>query len=509
MATGIRGFDDLTLGGLPLGRPTLLAGTTGSGKTIFAAEFCAQGIRQYNQPAVFVTFEEPPADIRTNVASLGFEIEAWEREGRWAFVDASPPLGAEVVVGNWDLDALVARITRATEAVGAARVVIDSIGAVFTRFADDGLVRVELTRLTHALKDLGVTALLTAERAHEYNSIARFGVEEFVADNVLILRNVTELEKRRRTIEILKIRGAAHRSGEYSFTITPGEGISVIPTAFISRARLPASQERVTLGNPELDAMSGGGAFRDAVAFVSGPSGTGKTLFATAFAAAGVAAGERALMVSYEESRAQILRNASNWGYDLEEMEASGLLHVVSSYPEVASLEDHFVNLRQIIDDFEPQRVSVDNLSALERVSTTRGLRDFIVGFTSLLRQRAITSLFTSTTSNLMGAESATESHASTLTDVILLLRYVETAGSVRRAVCVLKTRGSRHDTSIREFTIGNDGIHVGDVFEGLAGILSGMVGPWGARPGKSAAGAEPTGHGNEGTPGPDGMTKP
>ncbi|MDP9070618.1 MAG: circadian clock protein KaiC [Actinomycetota bacterium] len=478
VATGISGFDLISMGGLPANRPTLVAGTTGSGKTVFAAEFLAQGIRRFGQAGVFVTFEEDPDDLRDNLASLGFDVASWEAEGKWAFVDASPDFDEEVVAGSYELNALVARVRHAASTVGAARVAIDSLGPVLSRFQDPGLVRPELSRVIAALKELRITAVLTAERRHEYDAIARFGVEEFVSDNVVILRNVIENEKRRRTVEILKLRGAPHRSGEFSFTIVPGEGISVIPVALIT-ARQQSSHERVSLGNAELDAMYGGGPYRDTVSFVSGPTGIGKTLVASTFMAAGVAAGERCLLHSFEESRDQVLRNAASWGVDLPSMERSGLLRVVGEYPEVASLEDHYVSMRQLIDEFQPQRIAIDNLSALERVATHRGLRDIIVGFTSFVRQKEICSIFTSATPSLLGAESVTESHVSALTDAIVLLRYVEVAGVVRRAITVLKVRGSDHDRRIHEFTIDDQGLHIGEPFQGVSGILAGSIAQW------------------------------
>ncbi|HEX2065086.1 MAG TPA: circadian clock protein KaiC, partial [Acidimicrobiales bacterium] len=478
LATGISGFDHIALGGLPAHRPTLVAGTTGSGKTVFAAEFLAQGIRRFGQPGVFVTFEERPDDLRDNLASLGFDIASWEAEGSWAFVDASPELDEEVVSGAYEFNAVVARVRHAVNTVGAGRVALDSLGAVFARFQDPAMVRLELSRVIAALRELGTTAVLTAERRHEYDAITRFGVEEFVADNVVVLRNVMEDEKRRRTVEILKLRGAAHRSGEFSFTVVPGEGISVLPIALIT-TRHQSSRERVSFGNAELDALFGGGPYRDTVTVVSGPTGIGKSLVASTFVAGGVAAGERCLLQSFEESRDQIMRNAASWGVDLEAMESAGLLRVVSDYPEVASLEDHYVSMRQHIDEFEPQRIAIDNLSGLERVATRRGLRDFIVGLTSFVRQREISTLFTSSTSTLYGVESVTESHASALTDAIVLLRYVEVAGAVRRAICVLKMRGSAHDGRIHEVTIDDSGLHIGEPFTGLAGILAGSIAQW------------------------------
>lgn len=477
LPTGIRGFDQLGEGGIPARRTTLVAGTTGSGKTVFAAVFLAQGIRQFGEDGVFVTFEDSPAEIRRNVVSLGFDLASWEREGRWIFVDASPG-EEETISGDYDFTALLARLEAAIRSTGVTRVALDSLDAVFTRFHDAGRVRVEMTRVANGLKSMGITALFTAERERDYGPIARFGVEEFVADNVILLRNASEQEKRRRTLEILKFRGAAHRSGEFSFTIVPSQGIEVLPVAFIGGAATSA-RTRVSFGDAQLDLLLGGGVFRDAVTFVSGPTGTGKSIFASLFVAEGVAAGERSLLVSFEENREHVLRNATSWGVDLASLEETGRLRIVSRYPEVASLEDHFMYLIGLIEEFQPQRIAMDNLAALERVATARGLRDFVVGMTAYLRTREIPSLFTAATATLVGTESVTATHVSALTDTIILLRYVELASTVRRAICVLKVRGSAHDTTIHEFTIDDAGLHVGEPFAGLTGILTGVITPW------------------------------
>jgi circadian clock protein KaiC len=471
--TGIRGLDSVTEGGLPALRSTLVAGTTGSGKTVFAAQFLAEGIRRFDQPGVFVTFEESPAAIRSNVASLGFDIAGWEAEGKWAFLDASTPLSEEVVVGDFDFSALIARLGHAVNAIGARRVALDSLGAVFTRFGEPVVVRRELTRLAAACSDLGTTSVLTAERVHEYNSVARYGVEEFVTDNVLILRNVGSEEKRRRTLEVVKFRGARHSSGEYSFAIVPDEGIEVVPAGLI-REGVEASSDKISVGNPELDAMLGG-CYRDAITVISGPSGVGKTVFTATFLRAGVEAGERSLLLSFEEDREHLFRNAASWGCDMAAMEGGGLLRLRTTYPELASLEDHFVAIRQLVEEYQPQRVAIDNLSALERISTERGLRDFIIGITALLRSRGISTLFTSTTASVSGGESATEARASTLTDAIVMLRYVQDGENIRRMVCVLKARGANHDRRTREFVIDDDGFHIGEPLAapGLFGLAA------------------------------------
>ena len=226
LKTGITGFDLVTYGGVPKGRTTLISGTAGSGKTVLAVQFLAEGIQKYDQAGVFLTFEESPADIRRNMMGLGWDIAAWEAEGTWVFVDVSPQFVEEtIVVGDYDLGALLARIENSIQKVSAQRLSADSFGAIFSRFGDSTVIRGEMLRIAAALKKLGVTSILTAERTREYGDIARYGVEEFVADNVIIMRNVLEEEKRRRTVEILKLRGASHQKGQFPFTIIPGEGI--------------------------------------------------------------------------------------------------------------------------------------------------------------------------------------------------------------------------------------------------------------------------------------------
>jgi circadian clock protein KaiC len=472
LATGIAGFDHIALGGLPVLRTTLVVGTTGSGKTLFGLEFLMRGILQFDEPGIFVTFEESPSDLRQISASFNFDIERSEAEGKWAFIDASFKTSPQdAVIGSYDFGGLVSRIGHAVRTIDAKRVVLDSTGSLFSRFADSGHVRFELFRLFAALKDMGTTSVLTIESSGGDGAITQFGVEEYVADNVIVLRNILEQSKRRRTIEILKFRGAPHRSGEWLFTIVAHEGFVVIPVSLLG-ARQLASSSRVTTGNAELDDMCGGGFYRDSVIIVSGPTGVGKTLTATQFVDAGVAEGERCLLFSFEESRDQLIRNAASWGLDLQRMERSGNLQIICEYPEMASLEDHFVGMKHAIESSRPNRLAVDNLSALERVASARGLRDFIIGMTSFVKQQEITSLFTSTTRTLAGGSSITEAHISTLADAIVVLRYVELAGDVRRAINLLKMRGSVHDTRIRVFSVDEEGMRVGDPFEEAIGIL-------------------------------------
>ena len=475
LETGIAGFDLISIGGLPKGRTTLISGTAGSAKTVFAAQFLAEGITKRDESGVFVTFEESPEAIRKNMGGFGWDIQGWELGGKWAFIDASPTPGEEKMFsGNFDFGALMVRIEHGIRKVGARRISMDSLGAIFTQFTDSGLIRSELFRIAEGIKNMGITAVMTAERTNEYGDIARFGVEEFVADDVIILRNVLEEEKRRRTMEILKFRGTSHQKGEYPFTIIPNEGIVVIPLSAIE-LKQKSSEVRISSGNPELDTMCGGGFFRDSIILVSGATGTGKTLMVTEFIAGGASAGERCLLFAFEESREQLFRNAVGWGVDFEQMEKEGKLKVMCEYPEVMGLEDHLIRMKAAIDEFKPSRLAVDSLSALERVSTIKGFREFVIGLTSFIKHQEVAGLFTSTTPTLMGGTSITESHISTITDSIILLRYVELYGEMRRGITVLKMRGSMHDKEIREFGIDGKGLHIGKAFSNITGILAGQ----------------------------------
>ncbi len=472
--TEIDGFDLIANGGLPVGRSTLVSGTSGSAKTVFAAQFLAAGIERSGENGVFVTFEEPPEDIRRNMKGFGWDIAGWEASRRWAFVDASPQPGQPLqVAGPYDLGALLARVEHAVQKVGARRVSIDSVGGIFTQLGENANIRHELLRLSMSMRRLGATTVITAERLEDKGPVSRHGVEEFVSDNVVLLRNELQDEVRRRTVEILKFRGATHQKGEWPFTIVSGEGIIVIPLSAIE-LKQKSSDARITTGNIELDRMCGGGFFRDSVILVSGPTGTGKTLVSTEYLAAGARAGQRCLLFAFEESREQLFRNAAGWGVEFSELESKGLIRVICEYPEAMALEDHLIRIKKEILDFNPDRVAIDSLSALERVASLKSYREFVIGLTSYIKHREIPGLYTATTSALLGGTSITETHISTITDSIILLRYVEDIGRVHRGIAVLKMRGSRHDKDIREFVIDHEGLHILGPFRTVFGILSG-----------------------------------
>ena len=473
VSTGIPGLDHVTGGGLPDGEVTLLAGTTGTGKTVMASQFLVAGITDFAEPGVYVTFAEGPEKIRRFTGTFGWDVGAWETQGKWAFVDASPGPEREVVVGeDFDFTALVARITAAVNDIRARRVVLDSVSHVLSRLGDRVGVRAQLYLLIAGLEALDVTTIITAERDHDFNGVTRFGVEEFVADNIVILRNSLSTETRRRTVEAFKFRGAPHRRGEYPFAIWPDRGALVVALSDLELTH-PSTETRISLGNPDLDAMCGGGPFQDSVILVTGPTGTGKTLLSLEYLAA---AGEdgRALLVAFEESPDQLARNARASGHDLNAMQASGQLKLLSQYPESASLEQHLLRIQRAIDEFHPTRVAVDSLSGLERNAGDREFHEFLVGLTWLLKSRGITGLFTTTTSSLVAEPSASGLEASTLLDMIILVRYVEVFGEVRRGIAILKMRGSDHEKTIREITIGPDGTRLGAPFRTTTGILAG-----------------------------------
>ncbi len=474
LATGIPGFDQIGQGGLPEGRCTVLAGTAGSGKTVLGLQFLAAGLAHFNDPGVIVTFEEQPSDLLANVRSFGWGLDDAVAGKRLAVVDATPEPGEETIsAGAFDLSALLARIESAIRKVNAKRILLDAVGALFPQLSDAAAVRRELHRIASGLRRLGMTSVMTLERTEEEGQVGRFGVEEFVADNVVILRNRLEQEKRRRTIEILKFRGTMHQKGEYPFTIDPLEGVTIIPLSSIELHQ-HSSDARVSSGVRELDAMCGGGMYRDSIILVSGATGTGKTLTVTHFIQAAINAGERALLFASEESREQLTRNATMWNVNFEEAERNGLLRIVCRYPEMMGLEDHLLHMKRDLAEVKPQRVAIDSISAFERVSTPKSFREFIIGLTSSIKHLEITGLFTNTTSMLVGGESITESHFSTITDTIVLLRYVELLGQMHRGLTVLKMRGTWHDKDIREYTIDGQGMHIGRPFRGVHGILTG-----------------------------------
>ncbi|MBD2329493.1 circadian clock protein KaiC [Alkalinema sp. FACHB-956] len=470
--TMIEGFDDISHGGFPVGRTSLVSGTSGTGKTLFAVQFLYNGITQFDEAGIFVTFEESTADIIKNAVSFGWDLQRLIDEGKLFILDASPDPEGQEVVGNFDFSALIERIQYAIRKYKAKRVSIDSVTALFQQYDSASVVRREILRLVSRLKQIGVTTVITTERTEEYGPVARFGVEEFVSDNVVIVRNVLEGERRRRTMEILKLRGTTHMKGEYPFTITD-QGINIFPLGAM-RLTQRSSNARVSSGVKTLDEMCGGGFFKDSIILATGATGTGKTLLVSKFLQEGCMQGERAILFAYEESRAQLSRNAYSWGIDFEDLEQQGLLKIICAYPESAGLEDHLQIIKSEIAEFKPTRIAIDSLSALARGVSNNAFRQFVIGVTGFAKQEEITGFFTNTTDQFMGSHSITDSHISTITDTIIMLQYVEIRGEMSRALNVFKMRGSWHDKGIREYTISAQGPEIKDSFRNFERIISG-----------------------------------
>jgi len=461
LETGIPGFDHVTMGGLPHRRATVVAGQAGSAKTVFAGQFLAEGVRR-GQPAVFVTLEEPADQLRSNLTTLGWDIAAWEQDELWRFVDASPVLGRQGQATPYSFEVLAAQIGQAVDRTAAERVVLDSLNGVMALTPEPGVARQRLRELVGGLRASGLTVVMTVESATDpAESLSRLGIEEFVADNVVLLRNSRQGRGRRRTLEVLKMRGAAHHKGDYAFTVLAGEGIVVLPVA-PTRMAPGRTTERVASGVPDLDTLTRGGLLRDSITLVAGPTGVGKTLLALEFLAVTAQQGERSLLLGYEESPEQIGRNAVGLGRGFDELRRRGHLHVASVYPEEASLEDHLLEIKRMIDSVQPTRLAVDSLSALQRAGSKDAFREFVVGLTAFAKQRSLTTLLTSST--LRSDESAlSESHVSTLADAVVLMRHDERAGQVHRTLTVLKSRGSAHDTAVRSYRICDEGFSVGE----------------------------------------------
>ena len=469
--TGIPGVDRVSGGGLPMGRNALVHGVAGSGKTVFATQFLVEGVRQFGQPGVYVTLGEPVADLKRNGESLGWDLGRWEREGSWRWVDVSPATEAEVVTGEFDFSGLATRIVTAIQEIGAKRLVIDSISAAFTRYPDVTAVRWALHALLATLAETGVTAVLTIEGNPSEQDALYVHMGEHATDSIIRMEYGLAGESRRRSLEVVKVRGGGHRTGPYPFTIRPVQGIVAIPLGGVELTQ-EVSDDRVSTGDDVLDEMTGGGFFSDSVVLAAGATGTGKSLVAAGFAARGLAEGDRVLFVGFEESAGQVRRNARNWHLDLETGLADGRLRLLCRYPESASLEEHLVEVIAAIDEVDPDRLVLDSLTAIERIGDEKPMREFVMALTGLVKQRGIIGLYTAAT-ELFGSGHPTGAHVSVLSDCILVLRYAESYAELKRVVSVLKMRGSAHDRSLRAFTIDDHGLHVGSPLVDVADILT------------------------------------
>ena len=460
--SGIDGLDEVTAGGLPRGRPSLVIGGPGCGKTMLAAEFIVQGATRYGEPGVFMMFEETADELAANVRSLGFDLDGLVRDGKVA-VDYVRVERSEIEeTGQYDLEGLFIRLAHAVDSVGAKRVALDTLEALFSGLSDHAVLRAELRRLFRWLKDRGLTAVITAERGAE--ALTRYGLEEYVADCVILLdhRVVDQVSTRR--LRVVKYRGSPHGTNEYPFLIG-AKGLLVLP---ITSLRLDhgAPLERVPTGIDELDSMLGGeGFFRISAVLISGAPGTGKSSVAARIAEAACQRGERVLFFSYEESPNQLVRNMRSIGIDLERWRKKDLLRVLASRPTLQGLEQHLVVMYDAVREFRPAVVIVDPISNLTMHGDDAGLKPMLMRLIDFLKQSEVTAVYT----DLVGDNNATTAHSqlgvSSLMDTWLMLSNVAAEGERTRALQIVKSRGMPHSNLVREFVFGERGLEIVDVF--------------------------------------------
>ena len=457
--TGIHGFDELTRGGLPRGRPTLVCGGPGCGKTLFALEFLVRGAVNYHEPGVFISFEERPEDLQANLASLGVDLESLTKN-KLILVDHVRVERSEIEeTGDYDLDGLFIRIAHAIDSIGAKRIVLDTIESLFSGLSNEALLRAELRRLFGWLKDKGMTAIITGERGDR--ALTRQGLEEYVSDCVILLdhRVINEISTRR--LRIVKYRGSPHATNECPFFIDD-TGFSIIPITSVGLTH-EASLERVGTGIDGLDRMlAGGGYFRGSTILVSGGAGTGKSSLAASFAAESCRRGERCLYFAFEESESQILRNARSIGIDLAPYVGRKLLRFRNSRPTFCGLETHLAVMHKWIDEFDPSAVIVDPVTNLLQIGDARETAVMLVRLIDYLKMRGTTGLFTSLTAGGSALE-ATDVGVSSLMDTWILLRHLESNGERNRTLFVLKSRGMAHSNQVREFVLSDEGIELND----------------------------------------------
>ncbi len=468
--TGIEGLDIITMGGLPKGRPTLVCGNAGCGKTLLAMEFLVRGATQFNEPGVFMAFEESTKDLIANVASLGFDLKGLIASKKIAvdFVYIERDEIAEA--GEYNLDALFIRLGAAIDAIGAKRVVLDTIESLFTSLPNPTILRAELRRLFRWLKDKGVTAVITGESGTD--TISRQGLEEYVSDCVILLDNRIDDEISSRRLRIVKYRGSLHGTNEYPFLIDE-DGISLIP---VTSARLDyqAVTERISSGIERLDSMlSVKGFYRGSSILVSGTAGTGKSSFLAHFADAACKRGEKVLFFAFEESPSQIARNMKSIGIDLDYWIKKGLLKIESTRPSQYGLDMHLIMIQKMVNAFNPQVVLVDPITSFSDHTNTSDVKRVLMRLVDFLKSKAITGMFSSLTPSGTPVET---SHVaiSSLIDSWILLRDIESNGERNRGLYVLKSRGMAHSNQVREFLITNKGVQLIDVYSGSSGVLTG-----------------------------------
>lgn len=469
-ATGIEGFDEVTLGGVPAGRPTLVCGSAGCGKTLFASTFLVNGARN-GEPGVFVTFEERPPDIIDNVASLGCDLAQLIADGKFYIEHIAIDPSELAEVGDYDLEALFLRLELAVDEIGAKRIVLDTIESLFSAFSNPAILRAEIRRLFDWLKDKGLTAVITGERGD--GSLTRQGLEEYVSDCVILLDHRVHNQVSTRRLRIVKYRGTAHGTNEYPFLIGE-EGFSVLPVSSLGLEH-KVFDERISSGIADLDAMlSGGGFHRGSSILLSGVAGTGKSSVAMCFADAACRRGERALYFSFEESARQTVRNMRSIGLDVQPWIDNGLLRSVAARPTFYSLEMHLAIMLREVARFSPSLVVLDPISAFTESGDPQEVQAMLLRVVDYLKSHGITALFTHLSHE--HGEVRTDGGLSSLMDAWLLLLNREVNGEFNRELYLLKARGMAHSNQVREFIMTNDGIRLADPYLGANGALTGSA---------------------------------
>ena len=469
-ATGIHGLDEIMGGGLPRGRPTLICGGPGCGKTLMAAEFLIRGALEQGEPGVFMSFEESAEDLSQNVRSLGFDLEELIEDQKLVVDHVRVERSEIQETGEYDLQGLFTRLELAIDSIGARRVVLDTIENLFGGLDNAAILRAELRRLFGWLKDKGMTAVITGERGQ--GQLTRQGLEEYVSDCVILLDQRVEDQLATRRLRIVKYRGSPHGTNEYPFLIDES-GISVLPITSVGLAH-GVSKERIPTGVPALDAMLGGeGYYRGSTVLVSGGAGTGKSSLGAHLVDSACRRGERCLFFSFEESEAQIVRNMRSIGFELDRWVAKGLLRFSSSRPTLHGVESHLVFVHKLVDEFDPSVVVIDPLSAYLSAGSRSAAESMILRLIDFMKMKSITCFFTSLTA---GALERTEVEVSSLIDTWLLLRDLESSGERNRTLYVLKSRGMAHSNQIREFLLGDNGIDLVQPYVGPGGVLTGSL---------------------------------
>jgi circadian clock protein KaiC len=470
--TGITGLDEITQGGLPLGRPTLICGAAGCGKTLMSIEFIVRGALESNEPGVFMAFEEKADELAMNVASLGFDLKKLVADKKIRIDHVHIERSEIEETGEYDLDGLFIRLGYAIDSIGAKRVVLDTIENLFSGLTNQNILRAELRRLFGWLKEKGVTAIITGERGD--NSLTRQGLEEYVSDCVILLDHRISNQISTRLLRIVKYRGSMHGTNEYPFLIDE-DGISVLPITSLA-LNIDVSSERITSGIEHLDTMLGGqGFYVGSSILVSGTAGTGKTSLAASFVNANCANGKRCIYFAFEESPTQIQRNMRSIGLDLSAHVESGLLEFHSSRPTLFGLEMHLVAIHKYIKKFKPDIVVLDPITNLITVGSVSEVKAMLIRLVDFLQNEGITVLFTALALNNTINEQ-TDEGISSLVDSWLLIRDIEFNGERNRGMYVMKSRGIGHSNQVREFIITDDGLDLVDVYLGPEGVLTGSA---------------------------------